>query len=179
MLSEIGWYARYPTVLRTARLLSRQRLVELRPKRLLTLCYGNIYRSPFAQHLLTRSLGREGFESRSAGFHPETGRRSPEHFVELAAGLGIDLSAHRSTVITSELLDWADIVFIMDRRNWRLLHRMRPIALDHVAWLASFEGGASVEILDPYGKEPQVIEEIARGIVRCVDGLSAALRTQR
>lgn len=43
---------------------------------------------------------------------------------EYAAGIGLDLSQHRSQQVTAEMLAWADVVVYMDQRN---LTRLREL----------------------------------------------------
>lgn len=116
-------------------------------KRVLVVCYGNIYRSPFAGVSLRQSLPAE-IEVRSSGFHKVAGRSSPERHVIMSRARNIDLSTHRSSKVTAEDLQWADIVVLMDRHNWGLLD---DLGADHskLVWLGAFAPG-DVEIVDPY-----------------------------
>jgi protein-tyrosine phosphatase len=115
-------------------------------KRVLVVCYGNIYRSPFAGVSLRQSLPQ--MEVRSSGFHRVAGRASPERHVIMSRARNIDLSSHRSSKVTPEDLQWADIVVLMDRHNWGLLD---DLGADHskLVWLGAF-GPGDVEIADPY-----------------------------
>src|SRR5690348_1897243 len=83
-------------------------------KRILVVCYGNIYRSPFAGVSLRQLLPAQ-IEVRSSGFHRKAGRPSPERHVIMSRARNIDLSAHRSSKVTPEDLQWADIIVLMDR----------------------------------------------------------------
>ncbi|HWK51001.1 MAG TPA: hypothetical protein VNR40_14005, partial [Steroidobacter sp.] len=78
-------------------------------KRVLVVCYGNIYRSPFAGTSLRLLLPAE-IEVRSSGFHRVAGRSSPERHVTMSRARNIDLSTHRSSRISVEDVQWADIV---------------------------------------------------------------------
>src|SRR5688572_26698811 len=103
-----------------ARAHSRARLAAHPPRRILMLCYGNIYRSAFAATSLSARLQASGdaCEVRCAGFHPVEGRLSPEAFVALAREYGVELEAHRSRVVSADDVRWADTIVIMDRFNW-------------------------------------------------------------
>ncbi|MFC4313290.1 low molecular weight phosphatase family protein [Steroidobacter flavus] len=116
-------------------------------KRVLVVCYGNIYRSPFAGVSLRQALSPE-IEVRSSGFHRVAGRQSPERHVIMSRARNIDLSSHRSSRVTTEDLQWADIVVLMDRHNWGLLD---DLGADHskLVWLGAF-GPGDIEIADPY-----------------------------
>jgi protein-tyrosine-phosphatase len=133
--------------LAAARDASQARVQKGGIKRVLVVCYGNIYRSPFAGVSLRQSLPAE-IEVRSSGFHRKAGRQSPERHVIMSRARNIDLSTHRSSKVTSDDLRWADIIVLMDRHNWGLLDEA---GADHskLVWLGAF-GPGGVEIVDPY-----------------------------
>ena len=118
-----------------------------RPLRILTVCLGNICRSPLAAEILTR-LGGEGVDVRSAGLRGKWAGQ-PAHPLMLAAAAesGFDLAAHRGVQVTSELIDWADIVLAMDRT---VLAELQELAGEHAASkLRSYLPDADVP--DPFG----------------------------
>ena len=122
------------------------------PGNLLVLCYGNIYRSPFVANYLKKLLAdREDICIKSAGFYPKSDRPSVEEFVILCKEYGVDLTAHRSTVVNNEMLEWADIIIIMDRKNWDQLKVFDEHYREKIYWIAAGEDCGSVEIQDPYG----------------------------
>src|SRR6185312_12256998 len=82
-----------------------------RPRSILAVCYGNICRSPMAAALFGRALA--GVDIASAGFIGP-GRPSPREAVAAAANAGVDLSDHRSRLLTPDLVRWADLVVVMD-----------------------------------------------------------------
>lgn len=125
-------------------------LLATRPvRRVLVICYGNIYRSPFVAAQLRAAAGAS-LEVRSAGFHAREGRASEPGFIEIARGFGIDLSAHRSRLVRSDDLHWADIVLIMDGHNYRLMHHHFPEFLAKTFWLGAVSDSTPVLIEDPY-----------------------------
>ena len=117
-------------------------------RRVLVICYGNIYRSPFAAEYLKRHA--PDAEIRSAGFHGKAGRPSPPAHVEAARARGIELAGHRSRIVGRDDLDWADTIVLMDRRNFTHLDEA---SADHakLVWLGALTDGP-VEIDDPYGR---------------------------
>lgn len=155
--------------LSTARRDTERALSRGRPRKLLVVCYGNIYRSPFAQVMLTGLLGSE-FEVRSSGFHPIANRASPPSHVEMCKSFGVSLTSHRSRIVSRADLDWADVVVLMDRRNWLALSSMGTDRAKLV-WLGAL-GEGDVEILDPYDLSPadarvvvQQLDVACRGLV--------------
>jgi len=139
------WRAR--KALAAARESSRSRLQQGNVKRVLVICYGNIYRSPFTGTYLRNHLPAD-IEVRTSGFHRTVGRPSPPRHVTMSQARNIDLSAHRSSKVTIEDVRWADIVVLMDRHNWGALD---DLGADHakLVWLGAF-GSGDIEIADPY-----------------------------
>lgn len=135
-------------------------------QRILVLCYGNIYRSPFAKAYLERMLGYSGRVSvRSAGFHPRAGRSTPKEFVQyVRRETELDLSGHRSRMISHDDLEWADSIVIMDRHNWHALAAFGRKYLENVIWLGALRYSGKVEIPDPYGRpdshRARIVEEL-------------------
>lgn len=96
-----------------------------RPASLLVLCYGNICRSPYAAARLRELVDVHGDASltvESAGFILP-GRESPEIARSVARRRGIDLEGHRSRVVDRAMLERADAVLVMTRRQRRQVRR--------------------------------------------------------
>ena len=127
------------------------RLAGKNIRKILVLCYGNIYRSPLAAQYLREKLGQE-YDVRSAGFYPKLDRPSPEAHVKMCAEHQIDLSNHRSSIISHELAEWADAIIIMDSHNWYALADYGNKAFLKVIWLGAVLDQQFVEISDLYGR---------------------------
>ena len=145
--------------------------LRTRQARILVVCYGNICRSPFAEGLLRHSLNPDHFEVRSCGFIRKEGRTSPEDFVMQALEAGIDLSSHRSSVITPEIVVWADLVLLMDFRNWKMMRSFSPDTMDKVLWLGAWNEDTKGEIPDPYGEDPKKMASIIGTITEATASL--------
>jgi len=121
--------------------------------RILFLCYGNICRSPFAAAYWNDRLSRLGVEGPvaiSAGYHPEAGRTTPGNHKKIVRRFGLDLEAHRSSVVTEKMIHEADIVFIMDADNRAEVDRRFPQARSKMYYLGLFSGDSKTCIPDPY-----------------------------
>lgn len=141
-------------------------------------CFGNICRSPYAEVRLRAELeeagGADGIRVRSIGFLPP-GRPSPEVALDAARRRGLDLSEHRSRSISASELREADLVIVMtgkQRRELEWLHG-RPDALQ----LGDLDPVPDVDrnIQDPYGKPPELFDEVFARIDRAVDALAGLL----
>ncbi len=124
-------------------------LGQKRRNSILFLCYGNICRSPLAE-ALARSYMPE-VQVASAGFHERESRISPGFMHSVAASLDTDLSAHRSRRVIAAMIDDADVVAIMDMRNYVQLKEQSPDALRKTIFLGMFADPPQLEIEDPYG----------------------------
>ena len=77
--------------------------------RLLFVCTGNTCRSPLAQAIAERSLGRWGWdrvEIRSAGVSASPGGEASEGARVAAESSGLSLEGHRATPLDTELVAW-------------------------------------------------------------------------
>lgn len=133
-----------------AKMHSEMVLASISPRKILVLCLGNICRSPVAEHCLKRELTGNSYEIASCGFIPTPLRQTPTDFQKIASDHGIDLTDHRSEVISRSLCQWADLIIIMDRENWIRLEAFDESVLSKTVWLGAFRAALSPEIADPF-----------------------------
>lgn len=113
---------------------------------ILTVCLGNICRSPYAASVLAHHGGAT-VSVRSAGLRDKwAGHPAHERMLHLAAARGYDLTSHRAVQVSPALLEWADIVLAMDRAVLSELHGQ---AGPNTGRLALYLGNRDVP--DPYG----------------------------
>jgi protein-tyrosine-phosphatase len=115
-------------------------------------------------------------EVRSAG----TSARSGEGATPLAALVmtrrGIDLTRHRSTRLSSELITRSDVILTMTGDHRKAVLRLDPSARDRTFTLAEFAGGAG-DVDDPMLKGTEAVyercaEELSRLILRLLERLA-------
>lgn len=125
------------------------------PVRILTVCLGNHCRSPLAEAVL-KALGADRVDVRSAGTRDKwAGGPAHAQMIAAARTAGYDLSGHRGTHISTELIAWADHILAMDRANLEALQAIT--APDHQEKLALFLGGQ--EVPDPFGGSDQAFAD--------------------
>jgi len=143
--------------------------------RLLFVCTGNTCRSPLADVIARRRLADLGWrhvEVRSAGVGAWDGGPASRGSLAAAARHDMDLSGHRSSRVTPELLEWADVVLAMSPSH--VMHLVELGAGGKVELLTTFAAGADPEgvpdfVSDPVGGTDEDYEETYVLLDRLVD----------
>ena len=91
------------------------------------ICKGNINRSPFAHYCL-KSILSDTIKIQSCGYYPEEGRHCPENAIKVAQLFDLDLTQHRSKIMTQAVITSADILFTFDEENYRTVIKKFPDA---------------------------------------------------
>lgn len=155
---------------------ARQRIAHRAPfASALFICHGNICRSPFAAAVFARAaneIGGLNLIVTSAGFIGP-GRRPPEDALVVSARRDIDLTGHRSAIITGASLRAADLVVVMEANQARALrHRFGRLRGTELV-LGDLDplpiNGR--RIIDPWGRDESVFEESYQRIERCINEL--------
>ena len=168
--------------------MERQSEEESRPPptttfNILFVCTGNTCRSPLAAVLARRALELRGWQHvqiASAGAAAEEGSGASAHAITVAERAGLDLSSHRSRLLSAELAEWADLILVMSpSHGW---------AVDHVgggekvALLGDFAAGAEGagrSVPDPFGGDEKdyalTMRELERLIEAALDRLAPIL----
>jgi predicted protein tyrosine phosphatase len=107
------------------------------PLKLLFICSQNRMRSPTAEHLLQ---GVPGYAVKSAGIDPSS-----------------------STQVNQELLAWADLIFVMERKHWLILEEEFPKALKQKQIIC-------LHIPDEYSyMEPELIHKLKAALAKYIE----------
>lgn len=175
------WLVHLPDrTLHTARrTLAKRRLRTLgAPRAVLFVCHGNICRSPYAEQVLRRAtlMQKRNTTVTSAGFiGPD--RPSPPNALAAAEARGIDLGAHRSRLMEPDELRSTDLVVVMDARQQREIAARSGRPRDRILVLGDLDPGpiARRAILDPWGRDLEVFDEVYERIDRCVRELAREL----
>ena len=165
---------------RARRASARRRVAGTSPiTSVLFVCHGNICRSPFAAAVFAHSMRARGYgrvRVASAGFVGPR-RRSPAAARTAALERNFNLSAHRSTLITSAALGAADLVVVMDADHRAMLRRRFGEIRGALLVLGDLDPNTISRrtIADPWGCDDAVYAASYDRIVRCVQSLTSIL----
>lgn len=120
--------------------------------KILFVCKGNICRSPFAQYY-AQKVFPSSVKISSSGYHEKTGRKCPWKAIKAAKEYNIQLKNHRSSLVSKDLIQDSQFIFIFDEENRKTLHSQFPYAKNKIYFLGSLNEKLATIINDPYGKE--------------------------
>ncbi len=127
-------------------------------KRILTVCIGNICRSPTAEYLLQQRLASRGIEVASAGLHAMAGYPVEATALQLLHEHGIDAAAHRARQLTPAMLREADLVLGMEKSHVDAMIRLAPEASGKIFLFDRWVAGRDVP--DPYRQRREAFEHV-------------------
>ena len=124
-------------------------------RKILFVCTGNLARSPLAEYAFQKALAGRGVTSvlaQSAGTMAYDGAPAASKAVREGALRGLDLSRHRSQLLTRSMVDEAEMVLVMERHQYHHTLALVPGSEGKTFMLAGFiHGRDDDEIADPYG----------------------------
>ncbi|MBU1699311.1 MAG: low molecular weight protein arginine phosphatase [Candidatus Eisenbacteria bacterium] len=125
----------------------------------MVVCTGNICRSPIGEGLLTHRLRDLPVLVDSAGTAAPEGVPASQHGVDVCAERGLDISKHRSRLLTRTLLGDVDLVLVMEPYHQMEILTMAPDLADRVFIITEFVGEGDEGVGDPIGAGRYAYEE--------------------
>ncbi|WP_432485473.1 low molecular weight protein-tyrosine-phosphatase [Kineococcus esterisolvens] len=168
------------------------------PYRVMTVCTGNICRSPMAESVLRRRFAEAGLDGEvvvdSSGISDEEdGNPVDRRARAVLAEAGYDVPQHRAHQVTAEEIASRDLLLAMTARHARWLRTQAPdgAAAARVAMYRSFDPEApgvtgpgavadesSLDIADPWYGDRSDFEEALAQIEAAADGIVEHVRRE-
>jgi protein-tyrosine-phosphatase len=146
----------------------------------LFVCSANMCRSPMAEVLFKNLLYQHGAASKwfiySAGVWAWDGNRASQGAVKAMQRKGIDLSTHRSRLVSQEMIIENDLVLVMEQNHKEALQASFPKFARKI-YLLSEMVGMKHDILDPIGGTAADYEDTADELEKLLDDAFARIHT--
>jgi len=129
---------------------------------LLFVCTGNTCRSPMALGIF-RTLIDEGFvDIRSTGTSVIDGMPAAASAQKVVEEYGGSIVEHQTKSLDRELIDWADLILVMEYKHYETILEMRPNAVAKTFLLKEYKRRVQYnEVTDPVGKDIEVYRQSA------------------
>lgn len=155
----------------------RNKFGNQRRKMILLLCTGNTCRSPMAAGYLRHLIQKKeitNVEVRSAGVMTVTGLRASQEAAQVMADCQIDLSRHRSSQLSPEIIRKADLILGMSPLHVQTALRMSDEARNKTFLLKEYARSdlKNIQIADPMGCTLEVFKKVFKEIRSACERLS-------
>ena len=151
---------------------------------ILTICTGNVCRSPMAEKLLQHALTGQGeplnqIEIVSAGVAAGYGDPASANSVAALKKIKLDLGRHKSQPLTQDLIDRAFLILGMTQSHIDILNHNHTGLPERVHLFRGFMGkGEPTEIPDPYGQNYTAYAACFDSMAEAIPSLIAYLKSE-
>ena len=145
-------------------------------------CTGNTCRSPMAEALLRAALAKRGeglshLRVASCGLAAAPGDPASPHSVKAMARIGLDVSGHRSRLLSQADVDRSVVIFGMTESHLAALHSRFDVLPDFVLLLRDvLPTNVARDIPDPFGGGYRDYEECRDSMVEAIPAMVEFLR---
>ena len=147
--------------------------------KILTVCTGNICRSPMAAGILRAIFQADPLMTvSSAGTHAVAGNPATEFAVLASKEKGIDITGHSARPLDRVLISGSDVILCMEPSHAEWVLSIDSSIYEKVYNLADFSGVAfsGRKIADPYGCSLREYRACFDAINTCIDNFLLSLK---
>ena len=148
-------------------------------KKLLFVCSGNTCRSPLAEGIAKTIFPQclsEDIEISSAGSSAMEGLPASDLAVQVARKHGIDLSKHKTRLLSRSLVKQADLIVTMASKHRQTVGILEPSALEYTYLLTDLCDDVDGDVPDPIGGDFDVYQQALDTIEKCLGFMKEHLR---
>ena len=132
----------------------------------LFVCSGNSCRSPMAQGILKTLVSEAYCEVKSAGTLSMGSLPASQYAQDVVEEYGGSITQHLSQTVTKELIDWADVIFVMSYTHYNYILDISPAAAVKTFFLKEYKRKVKYnEVSDPVGKDYDAYKQTARDMM--------------
>ena len=125
---------------------------------ILTVCTGNICRSPLAEYRFKELLVDKDILVTSAGVNALVGQSADDSALLIAEENGFDLKSHKGQALTESIIQENELILVMENHHKRLICDLYPFSTGKVFLLGKWLDDP--EIIDPYKKSLLICLEL-------------------
>ena len=127
---------------------------------ILFICTGNTCRSPMAEGIMNKIAIENDLDihAYSAGLYAADGTPASEEAVTAAKKINVDISSHKSHILTRELIEQSDLILTMTEAHKQML---QFTSADNVYTIKEY-AGYSGDIQDPFGGDQYEYDEVCQ-----------------
>jgi len=141
------------------------RMVSLKPTlkfNVLFVCSGNTCRSPMAEGIFKTLISPKYCEARSAGTVAMSGLQTAHYARQVVKEYGGSIDRQRSIYLDQELIDWADVILVMEYKHYESVLEISPEAVVKTFLLREYRRKTKYnEVPDPVGQDLGAYQQAA------------------
>ena len=120
----------------------------------LFVCSGNTCRSPMAEGIFKTLIDQKYCEVQSAGTIAMGGLTAASYAKHVVKEYGVSIDNHQTKSLNRELVDWADLILVMEYKNYEAVLEINPDAVVKTFLLREYKRKTGYnEVPDPVGRD--------------------------
>jgi tRNA threonylcarbamoyl adenosine modification protein (Sua5/YciO/YrdC/YwlC family) len=120
----------------------------------LFVCSGNTCRSPMAEGIFKTLISPKFCETRSAGTIAMSGLQAAHYARQVVKEYGGSIDRHRTRYLDRELIDWADLILVMEYKHYETVLEINSDAVVKTFLLREYRRRTKYnEVPDPVGRD--------------------------